>query len=60
MSKRTPQSHHGVGIEFAILEQLSLDFGFACGRGLGCEGFCKGSHGHTAVLNALELVVIKI
>jgi hypothetical protein len=60
MSKRSPKSHHGISIEFAILEQLSLDLGFARGCGLGRESFGKGSYRHTAVLNAVELVVIKI
>ena len=59
-SKRAPKAHHGVGVEFAIVEQLSLDLGLTCDASLGREGFSKGSHGHTAVLYAVELVVIKI
>jgi len=57
-SKSAPQPHHGIGIKFAIVKQLSLDLGLSCGCGLGRNSFDKGAHRHAAVLYAVEFVVM--
>ncbi len=55
-----PEPCQRVGIETAIFEKLSADLVLARRRGLRVDSLQIRSHGHAAVLHAVEFVVVKI
>lgn len=59
-SEMLPEPYQGVGIETAIIEKLSANLILARRPGLRMDSLKIRSHGHAAVLDAIEFFIAKI
>lgn len=53
--ENTPHPHHGVCVQFAVVQELMFDFPFPFERGCEVDCFLKGFDGHIAALDSVKL-----